>query len=190
MADKLKRDGEEAAVGLDQAFAANRVAHERFLSAAHDYVSGEWNTASPAPGDEASGAEAARVLVVEDEALVARALVRFFRSVYGVAVTAVETAAEGRALFETLSFDLIVVDMNLVDEPGWRVVERIRRASLRPLAPVIVISGSVIEDLPRVALKCGANAALEKPLDMQGLEREVTRLLGEGWGGKSGREGA
>ncbi len=125
-----------------------------------------------------------RILVVEDVEVLARATARSLRH-YDVTI-----AGTGEAALEALrtrAFDLAIVDLHLPGIDGLELVQTLRRASQRPLLPVIAVSGAVDEARGReAAALAGANVYLQKPYSMAGLLENVERLLpsraGSGYG--------
>ena len=88
--------------------------------------------------EEAAGAARRALLVVEDDATVARGLVRFFRRYHSV-THADDVASAEKAL---ASHDLwcgAVIDIALPDGSGIDLLERLRQR--HPLMPVLVLTG-------------------------------------------------
>jgi DNA-binding response OmpR family regulator len=133
------------------------------------------DAARPAP--EPASAPRARVLLVEDDALVARAVERVLDRL-GHDVT---TRADGRdalALFreDPGRFDLVLTDEALPGLHGDQLVQAL--LALRPSLPVLIWTGfsERVDDARARAL--GARALLLKPLDIGQLEEAVRAALG------------
>ncbi len=116
----------------------------------------------------------ARILVIEDEARLARLIAR----VLGEEGYAVETAGEGRsALKRALAepFDLLIVDWMLPDLDGVQLVRRLRTAEMN--VPVLMLTArSQIEDRVE-GLDAGADDYLPKPFAFPELLARVRALL-------------
>ncbi|MDQ4043806.1 MAG: response regulator transcription factor [Actinomycetota bacterium] len=116
----------------------------------------------------------ARILVVEDEARLARLIAR----VLGEEGYATETVGDGRsalkqALAET--FDLLIVDWMLPDLDGIQIVKRLRSAEIS--VPVLMLTArSQIEDRVE-GLDAGADDYLPKPFAFPELLARVRALL-------------
>ncbi len=115
----------------------------------------------------------ARILVVEDEARLARLIAR----VLGEEGYATETVGDGRsalkqALAET--FDLLIVDWMLPDLDGIQIVKRLRSAEIS--VPVLMLTArSQIEDRVE-GLDAGADDYLPKPFALPELLARVRAL--------------
>ena len=115
-----------------------------------------------------------RILVVEDEARLARLIAR----VLGEEGYAAETVGDGRsALRQALAepFDLLIVDWMLPDLDGIQIVKRLRSAEMR--VPVLMLTArSQIEDRVQ-GLDAGADDYLPKPFAFAELLARVRALL-------------
>jgi len=114
--------------------------------------------------------KAARVLVVDDDALVGSLLGEMLAGM-GHAVCAIETN-EGDAITAATRFhpDLMIVDERLGDGSGMRAVDAILAAG--PV-PHVFVSG----DISEIRL-CRPHAeALQKPFRVAELERAIARVL-------------
>ena len=122
-----------------------------------------------------SVSEREQVLLVEDEAYVRESTAEVLRE-EGIAVHAVASVAEARALAGRQAFGAVVTDLRMPGEDG--------RALLGDAAfegvPVIVITGhGTIEDAVG-AMKAGAFDFVQKPIDPERLLLVVRRALEHG----------
>jgi two-component system copper resistance phosphate regulon response regulator CusR len=120
-----------------------------------------------------------RVLVVEDEPTVARAL-RGGLEAEGYAVTVAQTGEDGFFLASTHPFEVIVLDRMLPGRDGLEVLSALRRKGL--LTPVLLVTArDAVED--RVAgLDSGADDYLIKPFAFTELLARLRALLRRGRG--------
>lgn len=121
-----------------------------------------------------------RILLIEDDALLADGLARALRhSGY-----LVDTAADGRAADQLLSsdgYDLAVLDLGLPGLDGSEVLQRLR--ARRQQTPVLVLSARLaVEERVRL-LDLGADDYVVKPVRLDELEARVRALIRRGQGG-------
>jgi DNA-binding response OmpR family regulator len=75
--------------------------------------------------------------------------------------------------------DLIILDLGLPAGDGFSVLERLRANDSLSLIPVIVVSARELDANMDRALKAGAKAYLQKPVDNAELLKVIRRALGE-----------
>jgi two-component system KDP operon response regulator KdpE len=112
---------------------------------------------------------AAKILLVDDELAIQRALVPLLAS-RGYDVRAAGTGTQALAVFDTWAPDLIVLDLGLPDLDGIDVCRRIRTVGE---APIIVLSARGNEADKVAALDLGADDYVTKPF---GAEELVARI--------------
>jgi len=115
-----------------------------------------------------------RILVVEDEAAIARALADDFRS-QGYDV---ELATDGLAACEkarTGAFDLVVLDVMLPGKDGFDVCRDLRRAGVR--TPILMLTAKTHEAEKVLGLELGADDYVTKPYSRRELQARVKALL-------------
>lgn len=111
-----------------------------------------------------------RVLVVDDEPLVGRALERLLRR-RGWAVTLTSGVNAACVVLSSEAFDLVVTDYSMADGTGLDLVHRI--AASGHTIPVILMTG----DASSVPSDAGVLAVLGKPVDVDRLD-ELLRECG------------
>ena len=115
-----------------------------------------------------------RILVVEDEPAIARALEDDFRS-QGYSV---ELATDGRTAFErarTGAFDLVVLDLMLPGKDGFDVCRDLRRDGIR--TPILMLTAKTHEAEKVLGLELGADDYVTKPYSRRELQARVKALL-------------
>jgi len=122
---------------------------------------------------------AARLLVVEDEPKVARAL-REGLEAEGYAVSVAKTGEEGFFLATSEPFDLMILDRMLPGRDGIEVLGALRRKGL--LTPVLILTARDAVDDRVAGLDAGADDYLVKPFAFPELLARVRALVRRGRG--------
>jgi DNA-binding response OmpR family regulator len=119
-----------------------------------------------------------KILVVDDDPDVRKALhIRLAAAHYEVffATDALSSLVEARKHAP----DLIILDLGLPAGDGFLVMERLQTFPSLALIPVIVVSGRSPYANRERALRSGAKAFLQKPLDNVELLAAMRHVLGE-----------
>ncbi|MCC5876414.1 MAG: response regulator [Candidatus Sumerlaeia bacterium] len=115
----------------------------------------------------------ARILIIDDEKPVLEVL-RAMVEALGYVPTTTQWAKEGRRLFAKLQPEIVMIDINLADGSGIRLLEELHLVS--PTTAYIIISGDARVDNPVEALRAGADGYLVKPITMAALRGEIQRV--------------
>ena len=124
------------------------------------------------------------ILIVDDDPDVRLSLnVRLKANNYNVifAVDGVSSIAEARKHIP----DLIILDLGLPAGDGFTVLERLKENLSLSLIPVIVVSARDRNANRDRALKAGARAFLQKPVDNAQLLSAIQQVFGEKKDGRS-----
>lgn len=116
----------------------------------------------------------ARILVVDDEESIREALSKVLQA-ENYEVLLAQTGQGAIEKYGTGRIDLLLLDLNLPGGNGWATLDWL--AKVNPLLPVIIITGRA--DQRRLAEKSGADALMEKPLDVPLLLKTIRELLDE-----------
>lgn len=111
----------------------------------------------------------ARVLVIDDE-LEIRRLLKVGLSGHGFTVDEAATGNEGLAQAATLRPDVVILDLGLPDVPGLEVLKAIREWSN---IPIVILSVRGQEDDKVKALDMGADDYVTKPFHMGELVARI-----------------
>lgn len=135
-------------------------------------------------GMDASAPTAARVVVIDDDAVVRAALERHL----GASGLRVVTAADGRGgitLARLARPDVILLDLELPDMHGFEVLDALRADDALAQTPVVVLTGTDDEETLAEALDRGAQDYVAKPPSWVVLDARLrvavrlSRLQGE-----------
>ncbi|MES9830312.1 MAG: EAL domain-containing protein [Candidatus Thiodiazotropha sp.] len=116
----------------------------------------------------------ARILIADDEPR-ARASLKEILRFTGYETTLAECGSEAIDLLNTGTFDLILLDLNMPDLHGHKVMEHIDAYQLN--CDIIVVSGETTFDHATMALRKGAQDFLRKPFAPDELLRSVANIL-------------
>lgn len=115
-----------------------------------------------------------RILLAEDERTISR-LIKQVLANAGHEIVGVQSAAEAVEHLETSMFDLVLLDLNLADGDGMRVVSALE-SHAGPTPPVVLMTGegNIDEDDPRARRVA---RVLSKPFELDELERLVALFV-------------
>lgn len=119
-----------------------------------------------------------RILVIDDEPLVAGLLGRMLSPDHDVAVAT--SASEALAMMEEQTFDVIVCDVMMPGTTGMDLYGIIRTNNPRLADRMVFVTGGAF--VPRIAefLASIENPKLDKPIDVKGLLRTVRDIRNRG----------
>ena len=112
---------------------------------------------------------ALRVLVAEDEPLIAMMMEDFLDLLGHVPVGPVDSVAEGRRLVTDGNFDVAICDVNLRDGPSWPMVDAVKALGV----PYIIATGGHVEAPPSAH---AAAPQLAKPYTLDGLREALEKV--------------
>ena len=115
-----------------------------------------------------------RILVVEDDPLLAESLVRALQQ-QGYGVGHARRGQDADTALRTHHFDLLLLDIGLPDVDGFEVLRRLRARS--DATPVLVVTAREAVDERVHGLDLGADDYLTKPFSLSELEARVRALL-------------
>ena len=115
-----------------------------------------------------------RILVVEDDALLASGLARVLER-WGHAVDKASTGIQADNLLQRASYELVVLDVGLPDIDGFEVLRRMRQRRSRTNV-LVLTARDAVEDRVH-GLDLGADDYLTKPFAIAEFEARVRALL-------------
>src|SRR5437899_4088296 len=115
-----------------------------------------------------------RILVVDDERSIRESLRKILR-VENYEIVLAENGQEAIEKHGAERIDFLILDLNMPVKNGWATLEWL--AEVNPLLPVIMITGRANQRA--LAESAGADALMEKPLDVPLLLQTIRKLLDE-----------
>lgn len=117
--------------------------------------------------------DAPHILVVDDDTRL-RGLLRKFLSDQGFRVSTAGSAEEARKQLESLSFDLLVLDVMMPGESGFQLTQSLRLTSA---VPILMLTALGETDNRIEGLERGADDYLPKPFEPRELVLRLKSLL-------------
>jgi GAF domain-containing protein/CheY-like chemotaxis protein len=125
---------------------------------------------APRPPAPSPAAASLRVLVVDDEEVVAAVLGDMLASA-GHSVEVVSGGREAIARFGAERFDLVLTDLAMPGMTGWEVARAIK--DVAPTVRIVLVSGFGVEVSPEDLDAHGVDLVMAKPLRLEDLETAV-----------------
>jgi CheY-like chemotaxis protein len=119
--------------------------------------------------------DAIRILVVDDERDAREAVATVLQEC-GAVVTAVGAVRDALAMLATEGADVLVSDVAMPGEDGYRLIEQLRRSSAAHRLPALALTAYAGADEQRTLLAAGFDACLAKPIEAALLAITVAQL--------------
>lgn len=116
------------------------------------------------------------ILIIEDN-VDNRELVKFLLSTAGFAVDAVANAMEGLAWLKNHHPDLILLDMSLPQIDGWQLAQQLKADPLTADIKLVALTAHTLPGDRKRALDAGCDGFISKPLDVPNFARTVGEYL-------------
>jgi two-component system phosphate regulon response regulator OmpR len=116
---------------------------------------------------------APHLLVVDDDRRIRDLLSRFLFA-EGYRVTTANNATEARAKLESLSFDLLVLDVMMPGETGFEFAKDIRKSSA---VPILMLTARDAAESRITGLEIGADDYVAKPFEPRELSLRIANIL-------------
>lgn len=117
-----------------------------------------------------------RILIVDDDVEI-RAVLRKLLFNSGYAVEEAGTAEEATEKLRDVEFDLVLLDLGLPDRSGHEVLEAIRSDPATRLLPVVVLTGNATKEEKLRAIREGVTDFIAKPFSAEELVPRVRSLV-------------
>src|SRR5438105_1124308 len=116
---------------------------------------------------------APHLLVVDDDRRIRDLLSRFLFQ-KGYRVTTANNAADARAKLESLSFDLLILDVMMPGETGFQLAKSLRETSA---VPILMLTAKAEVDSRITGLELGADDYVPKPFEPRELSLRIANIL-------------
>jgi PAS domain S-box-containing protein len=132
---------------------------------------------SPAPAPPAVQVQRRRILVVDDEPLVGRAVSRTLAASHDVVALTSARAALERVSSDTETFDAVLCDLMMPEMTGMEMYARLVDLAPALAARTVFLTGGAFTAPARAFLEGIPNPHLEKPFEPHALRETLSRLL-------------
>lgn len=119
-------------------------------------------------------ARSLRILLIEDDREIARALLLRLKAI-GHDPFAMHEGGSGLSAAIATIPDIIILDLRLPDTDGFAVLQQLQQHDIARVIPVIVVSANAAERAKREAMLLGAHCFVEKPYDFRKLVAVIDR---------------
>ena len=123
--------------------------------------------------DDALPDDAPHLLVVDDDRRIRDLLSRYLVA-EGYRVTTANNASEARAKLESLSFDLLVLDVMMPGETGFDLAKSLRISSS---VPILMLTARAETESRITGLELGADDYVSKPFEPRELTLRIANIL-------------
>lgn len=115
-----------------------------------------------------------RILIIEDDALIGRALVRSFENL-GAAVDVVRNGVDGLLALRNETYSAALLDLGLPQKSGLELLKELRESG--NTTPVLIITARDDVETRILGLDLGADDFVIKPFDFEELAARVRAVL-------------
>ena len=123
-------------------------------------------------------ARAPRILVVDDEPLSVKIICRVLEAAGHKGVVSTNDGLQAISMIRFSTPDLVILDLHMPGFDGFELLQAMTSVMPRgDFIPVLVLTGDMIADTRRSALKLGATDFLNKPFDNSELVLRIENML-------------
>ncbi len=117
-----------------------------------------------------------KILIIDDSSFVIKQVKNVLLP-RNYMVYSAKNAKDGFEILKDKNIDLIVLDMELPDMHGLKVLEKIRKNISYINIPVVILSGTLTHDIIRKILKGGGNDFIKKPFIIEEFILKIDLLI-------------
>jgi chemosensory pili system protein ChpA (sensor histidine kinase/response regulator) len=103
-------------------------------------------------------------------------------SAHGYRVALAENGHDALTMLQSMTPDLMIVDVDMPFLDGFALTERVRRLRRFDDVPIVIMTAAERPELPERVAAAGADLLIRKPVQGKNLARLVGDLLGAGRG--------
>ena len=115
-----------------------------------------------------------KILIIDDERFLVENLAKYLKKKIPSEIRCVECAREALALVRAESFDLIICDLNISDQPDGELIRNIWQVV--PSQNFIVISAHELPDDFKENKNIKISAYFEKPFNISDFEKTIKKM--------------
>src|SRR5258708_30338368 len=115
-----------------------------------------------------------RILIIEDDALIGRALVREFERL-GAAVDIVRNGADGLAALQSETYSAALLDLGLPQKSGLELLKEVRESG--NTTPILIVTARDDVETRIAGLDLGADDCVIKPFEFEELAARMRAVL-------------
>ncbi len=119
--------------------------------------------------------ERATILIIDDDPVCTGVLLAILGDDYQVSTA--NSGSGGIDILQTISPDLVLLDITMPEVNGYQVLKFLKGDSVRAKIPVVVISTLVESSDREFALKLGADDYINKPVMPEAIQKVVDKYL-------------
>lgn len=118
----------------------------------------------------------AKILVVEDEVVVANLMATMLRYA-GFDVQVATSGREGMEQATENKFDLITLDLDLGDADGFEIFCDLKQRHISYRTPIVFVTGRASDQCRQQAMDLGAADFIAKPFDFADFKARITSAV-------------
>ncbi len=116
-----------------------------------------------------------RILAIDDSRTM-REMLKSSLSAAGFEVHTADDGLDGLDRMAEVDPDVVITDINMPRLDGFGVIEAVRRGTVRPRRPILVLTTESAPELKNRAREAGATGWIVKPFDDQRLIGAIRRI--------------
>ena len=116
-----------------------------------------------------------RILAIDDSRTM-REMLKSSLSAAGFEVHTADDGLDGLDRMAEVDPDVVITDINMPRLDGFGVIEAVRRGTVRPRRPILVLTTESAPELKSRAREAGATGWIVKPFDDQRLIGAIRRI--------------
>jgi DNA-binding NtrC family response regulator len=117
-----------------------------------------------------------RILVIDDDKLISKAISDFLKYQLNHEVTVCDNALEGEKIFSNSSFPMIISDIRMPGMDGFTLTKKIKDNPDGKDTDIVLITGHTDTQSILGALRAGAYDYLSKPIDLEELVTVISKV--------------